>query len=159
MEVWSGIPVLSLIYGNYGELVNNGWIYSLWEVIWREGVQLCMRTLLVLPTQREEDIFLMEILTNIEIITQNGLWCINLLLVLSRVYSLACNTTGDRIGLKTEYLKNMTHPQKISSEWSVIRLSCQDKTLWKESMRTITSKIVLLSDLWVSRKELDTINR
>ena len=40
MEIRPRTPVLSIGYGTFGGLVTNGWIYSLWEGIWREGVQL-----------------------------------------------------------------------------------------------------------------------
>ena len=39
MELGSVIPVSSISNVKYGGLVTNGYIYSLWEGIWQEGVQ------------------------------------------------------------------------------------------------------------------------
>ena len=40
-------------------------------------MQLCMRTPPTLPTQKEEDIFIMELISNTGKFTQNELSCIN----------------------------------------------------------------------------------
>ena len=60
----------------------------------------------------------------------------------TRVYLFACMTTEVEIRLKREYLKSTTNPLKIPLEWPVARLGGQDNSLWKEVMRTITSKSV-----------------
>ena len=75
------------------------------------------------------------------------------------VYSLEYITTGDVIRLRTEYLNAMKCKQKISLKCPHNILGGQDKALCKESMITITSKMGLLHDLWVSGQELDTFNR
>ena len=67
MDLVSGTSVLSISYGKYGRLVANGWIYNIWELIWRNLVKLCMRTPPVLQNQREEDIFLVNLITGTEI--------------------------------------------------------------------------------------------
>ena len=58
----------------------------------------------------------------------------------SRLYSLACITTGCGIRLKTEHLKATEHPHKRYLEWAVDIMGCQYKTICKEVIITITSK-------------------
>ena len=50
----------------------------------------------------------------------------------------------DGMWINTEYLKDITHPQKSSLEYTVTRLVGQDKALRKEAMRIITTKNVTL---------------
>ena len=46
----------------------------------------------------------------------------------------------DGMWINTEYLKDITHPQKSSLEYTVTRLVGQDKALRKEATKTITTK-------------------
>ena len=73
MKAGSIIPVLLLRYGKYGRLVTNVCISNLWEGIWKEGVQLCMRTPQILQTQREHEILLMKLITTTVKLTQDEL--------------------------------------------------------------------------------------
>ena len=67
---------------------------------------------------------------------------------------MTCMTTVYGLRLKIKYLKTITTLLTSSLEYPLPRLGGQYKSLWKESMSIITSKMVLLLSLLVNLQEL-----
>ena len=85
--------------------------------------------------------------------------CINFYKICVKVYSPECIATGYVVQIKIEYIKATTIPLKIYLEYPVTRMVGKNNSLWKEAMRTITSKKGSLNQLLGNRTRNENIQQ
>ncbi len=136
IEIGIGRNIFLLDYDLYGCLLTDCWIKHVWEFAFNNNIQIHDNTTKQLELQRENDLFIMEILVESRKYTKGELQHINRCCLHLQVFSLAdivCGS-GENFTFTYNCIRDTQRPQRY--KWPIQPQPGKTaKALWKKALR------------------------